>query len=339
MNGALHLRTLRLESCRSAAPSAASMADTFTACPCPLPTHRQCTLKLLTCHAAWRAAVRHGVWHGADRARYRGPARHHRPVPARQSRCVVIFQCLTFDTNTCAVQQELRYAGVCTIVESEHRWYAADWSPHMLPKTDVSASVSECRPAGTPECGTGFVFSPPEANAMLQAVDHAVHLFRCAAHLQRITPRNLMLSQPRPRATMPYAAAGVGCSSAAGAAAAATDPGCMFTSKETLFACRLQRPPRSATQVVHLMRVQERRAGVAGAAAGGHGAGPELGEGGGGVRAALRVGAHGPARPAVVESRDGCGEQLAQEGVMGKGCGGVRAALRVGAHRPLKRLW
>ena len=34
--------------------------------------------------------------------------------------------------------------------------------------------------AGTPECGCGFVFSPPEANAMLQAIDHAVHLFRCA---------------------------------------------------------------------------------------------------------------------------------------------------------------
>ena len=45
---------------------------------------------------------------------------------------------------------------------------------------------------------------------MLQAVDHAVHLFRCAAHLRRITPRSLMLSQPRPRATTPHAAAGVG---------------------------------------------------------------------------------------------------------------------------------
>jgi starch synthase len=32
--------------------------------------------------------------------------------------------------------------------------------------------------AGMPECGSGFVFSPPEANAMLQAIDHAVHLFR-----------------------------------------------------------------------------------------------------------------------------------------------------------------
>ena len=28
---------------------------------------------------------------------------------------------LSLDTNTCAVQQELSYAGVCTIVESEHR--------------------------------------------------------------------------------------------------------------------------------------------------------------------------------------------------------------------------
>ncbi len=57
--------------------------------------------------------------------------------------------------------------------------------------------------ADAKERGAGFTFSPPQPNAMLQAVDHAVHVFRGDRAAWQIIQKNGM-EQARTRAE-PYA--------------------------------------------------------------------------------------------------------------------------------------
>ena len=71
------------------------------------------------------------------------------------------------------------------------------FNPSLALIRNLTLLTKKLAPADAKERGSGFTFSPPQPNAMLQAVDHAVHVFRGDRAAWQIIQKNGM-EQARP---------------------------------------------------------------------------------------------------------------------------------------------